>query len=94
MMRKPTHPGEVFLEDVLKPLDISLSDAAAMLGVAKSTLYELVKCRSSLSPSMALRIAVATGTTPESWLAMQSKLDLWRATQSTAIHVAPKCLAG
>ena len=94
MTRKPTHPGEIFLEDVLKPLDISLSDAAAMLGVAKSTLCEFVKCRSSLSPSMALRIAVATGTTPESWLAMQSKLDLWHVAQSTAIHVAPKCLAG
>jgi len=41
----------------------------------------LLNGKASLSPQMAVRISKATNTTPESWLAMQSKLDLWHAQQ-------------
>ncbi|HHE38073.1 MAG TPA: addiction module antidote protein, HigA family [Candidatus Cloacimonetes bacterium] len=79
--RKPTHPGELFLEDVIKPLGITISEAAKHLGVSRKTLSKLVNSRSSLTPVMALRIAKATGTSPDSWLNMQTKLDLWLASQ-------------
>lgn len=80
--RKPTHPGEIFYEDVLKPLEISVADAANKLGVHRKTLYDLIGCKTSLSPIMAYRIAEATNTSPESWMNMQMKLDLWKVKHS------------
>ena len=79
--RKPTHPGEVLLEDVIKPLGITITEAAQDLGISRKTLSELIHGKCSLSPEMAVRIAKATNTSPESWLAMQTKLDLWQAMQ-------------
>ena len=79
--RKPTHPGEVLLEDVIKPLGLSVAEAAKDLGISRKTLYELINGKSSLSPQMAVRIAEATKTSPESWLNMQIRLDLWKAMQ-------------
>lgn len=77
--RKPTHPGEVLREDIIKPLGLTVTEAAQKLGVTRKTLSALLNCRSSLSPEMAIRISKATNTTPESWLFMQAKLDLWIA---------------
>jgi len=77
--RKPTHPGEIIREDILKPLGLTVTDAAEKLGVTRKTLSALINCRSGLSPEMAIRISKATNTTPESWLFMQAKLDLWEA---------------
>jgi addiction module HigA family antidote len=85
--RKPVHPGKVFWEDVLVPLNLSVTDAADLLGVTRKTLSEFVNGKSALSPTMALRIAKATSdlwsaTTAESWLAMQMKRTIWEAEQS------------
>lgn len=77
--RKPTHPGEVLKEDVIKPLGLTVTEAANRLGVTRKTLSALINCRTSMSPDMAVRISRATGTSPESWLFMQAKLDLWLA---------------
>jgi len=85
-LRKPVHPGKVFLEDVLIPLGITVTDAARMMNVTRKALSELVNEKSSCSPQMALRIAQVTNTSAESWLAMQLKLDLWKASQ---IKLAP-----
>jgi addiction module HigA family antidote len=86
--RKPVHPGEVLLEEVLKPLNISITQAAKDLGVSRKTLSELVNCRCSLSPEMSIRLAKATKTSPDSWLYMQTKLDLWNAMQNEPEIVA------
>ena len=79
--RKPTHPGEVLREDVIKPLGLTVTEAAKRLGVTRKTLSALLNCKASLSPDMAVRISKATRTTPESWLYMQAKLDMWSAEQ-------------
>ena len=79
--RKPTHPGEVLREDVIKPLGLTVTKAAKNLRVSRKTLSELINQKAALSPEMALRIAKATNTSPESWLNMQTKLDLWKALQ-------------
>ena len=75
--RQPVHPGEVIREDVLKPLGLTVTEAARCLGVTRKTLSTLLNCKASLSPEMAVRIAKATNTSPESWLYMQARLDLW-----------------
>jgi addiction module HigA family antidote len=79
MKRIPTHPGKILKEDVLIPLGISVTAAARDLKISRKALSEFVNEKSSLSPEMALRIAHATGTTPESWMKMQMKRDLWEA---------------
>jgi antitoxin HigA-1 len=85
--RKPTHPGEVLLEDVIKPLGITITQAAKDLGVTRKTLSELVNQKAGLSSEMAVRIGAATKTSPESWLSMQMKLDLWNAGQKQPVNV-------
>jgi addiction module HigA family antidote len=79
--RKPTHPGEVLREDVMKPLGLTVTEAANRLGVTRKTLSALLNCKASMSPEMAVRVSKATKTSPESWLYMQAKLDLWIAEQ-------------
>ena len=79
--RKPTHPGEVLREDVLKPLGLTVTEASKRIGVTRKTLSLLLNCKSAMSPEMAIRVGKATQTTPESWLFMQAKLDLWFAKQ-------------
>lgn len=79
--RRPTHPGEVIREDIIKPLGLTVTEAASRLRVTRKTLSALINCRAALSPEMAIRIGKATGTSPESWIYMQAKLDLWRAQQ-------------
>lgn len=81
--RKPVHPGEVIREDVIKPLGVTVTEAAKCLGVTRKTLSALLNCKASLSPEMAVRISKATNTTAESWLYMQAKLDLWTASKKS-----------
>ena len=85
--RKPTHPGEVLYEDVIKVLNISITEAANNLGVSRKTLSELINGKSSLTPEMAVRIATSTNTSPESWINMQIKLDLWKVKQNKLIKI-------
>lgn len=89
MKRKPTHPGTVFLEDVMKPLGLTVTDAAHMLGVSRKALSEFVNEKAALSTEMALRISKATNTSAESWLNMQQKLTLWNASQNAPTNVIP-----
>ena len=92
MTRKPTHPGTVFLEDVIKPLNLSVTKTAQFLGVSRKALSEFINEKSSLSPDMALRISIATGTSAESWMNMQQKLTLWLAEQDAPTNVVPLSL--
>ena len=87
MTRKPTHPGIVFYEDVMKPLDLSVTKTAQILGISRKALSEFINEESSLSPDMALRISIATGTSAESWMNIQQKLTLWLAAQDAPNNV-------
>lgn len=73
----------------MKPLNLSVTQTAAMLGVSRKALSEFVNEKSSLSPDMAIRISLATGTSAESWMNMQQKLTLWIAEQNTPKDVVP-----
>ncbi len=80
-MHNPPHPGEVIRELGLQPLGVSVTSAARSLGVTRKALSELLNGRSGVSPSMALRLAIAFDTTLESWLNMQQQYDLYRAKE-------------
>ena len=86
--RKPVHPGSLLKEEVLIPLGLTVTTAAVDLGVSRKTLSELINEKASLSPDMAVRISKATGTSPESWLNMQLKLDLW-TSEKKVLNVIP-----
>ena len=80
-MHNPPHPGEFISEVYLKPNNLSARELAAKLGVAASTLHRILVGTSTISPEMALRLSKALGRSPESWLAMQNRYDLWQAKQ-------------
>ena len=77
-IRKPTHPGEILREDVIKPLGLTVTEAAKRLGVTRKTLSTLINCKASMSLEMAVRVSKATKTSPESWLYMQAKRPMDR----------------
>jgi addiction module HigA family antidote len=78
-MHNPPHPGEVLRELCLKPLDMSVTKAAAALGVSRKTLSSILNGRSGISPEMAVRLSIAFDTTAESWLRQQLQYDLAQA---------------
>jgi addiction module HigA family antidote len=80
-MHNPPHPGEILRELCLEPIGVSVTDAAKALNVSRKTLSEILNGRASISPEMAIRLAIAFDTTPESWLNQQSQYDLWRASK-------------
>jgi|CXWL01.1.fsa_nt_gi addiction module HigA family antidote len=81
-IHNPSHPGEVIKELCLKPMDLSVTDAAKGLGVSRKTLSAILNGRAGISPEMALRLAKAFDTSPESWLNQQMQYDLWTAEQN------------
>jgi antitoxin HigA-1 len=85
-MHNPPHPGEVIRELCLEPLGVSVSEAAKSLGVTHKALSELLNGKSGVSPSTALRLAIAFDTSPESWLNMQQQDDLYHARKNPALR--------
>ena len=75
-MKNPPHPGAIVLHDCIEPLGISITDAAAALGVSRNSLSELVNAKRGISPEMAVRLSIAFGGSAESWLTQQLHYDL------------------
>ena len=87
-MHDPPHPGEIIREECLEPLALSVTAAAAGLGVTRKALSELLNGRSGVSPEMAIRLSKAFGSSAETWLRLQLQYDLWQAEQrADALHV-------
>jgi len=80
--QSPTHPGEMLLEEFLKPLGISQSAFAIQLGVSFPRLNEVVRGKRSVTPDTALRLARVTGMSADFWLGLQQDWDLWHALRS------------
>ena len=78
-MKNPVHPGRIVRHDCLEPLGLSVTDAAKVLGVTRQALNNVVNGKSGISPEMAIRLTKAFGSTPETWLGMQSAFDLAEA---------------
>jgi addiction module HigA family antidote len=74
--RITTHPGEVLLEEFLKPLEISQHKLAMDIHVPATRIGEIVHRRRAVTPETALRLARYFGTSPEFWLNLQQSFDL------------------
>jgi antitoxin HigA-1 len=79
---KPISPGEVLLEEFLKPLGISQSALARDLNVPVGRVSDVVQGRRAITPDTALRLAVYFKMTPEFWMNLQSHYDLKLAKQN------------
>ncbi len=75
-MARPAHPGQFIRTEILEPLDLSVTRAAAILGVTRPALSALLNGRASLSPDMALRIEKAFGPKMDTLLRMQTAYDI------------------
>ncbi|MGH9197284.1 MAG: HigA family addiction module antitoxin [Acidimicrobiia bacterium] len=76
--RIPTHPGEIVLEDFLKPLGVSQVALAEHLDIPVQRINELIRGRRVVTPETAWLLAGALGTTPEFWINLQANHDLVR----------------
>jgi addiction module HigA family antidote len=75
-MKNPPHPGGVVLRQCIEPLGLSITDAAAALGVTRTTLSELVNGKRGISPEMAVRLSKVFGGSAASWLTQQAHYEL------------------
>ena len=85
-MHNPPHPGETLREDVLPELGLSVTDAAAQLGVTRAAFSRVLNRRAGISPEMALRLerwlGANHGGRASVWLGMQAAYDLWQTQKS------------
>lgn len=77
-MYNPPHPGELVKEVLITNSNLSITAAAALLGVTRVSISKLVNCRCSLSAEMAMRLSIALNTSVEMWINMQASYDMWQ----------------
>lgn len=77
MTRKPTSVGEILQEEFLEPLSLKISDLAQILDVHRNTASNIVNNSSRITLEMAVKLAKVFDTTPEFWLNLQTRIDLW-----------------
>lgn len=89
-MHNPPHPGEI-LREWLE--EVSVTDAAQHLGIARATLSRVLNGSAGISANMALRLQAALGTSAEMWMGLQDDYELWQARQQKRPHITPIRLA-
>lgn len=82
--REPTHPGEMLLEEFLKPMGLSQRDLACRIQVPYQRVNELINRRRGITPGTALRLARFFGNSPGFWMNLQLRWDLYRAQAAEA----------
>jgi len=89
-MKNPPHPGLSVRHDCIEPLDLTITEAAEVLGVRRQTLNNLVNGKRGISADMAIRLDKAFGGGAETWLRLQVAYDLAQARQHEGeINVKP-----
>lgn len=83
--RIATHPGEVLLEEYIKPLGLTQAALATELGISTNRLNELVRRKRGITADTALRLARRFNTSPEFWMNLQSAYELTEARAAMAM---------
>mgnify|MGYP001021484264 CR=1 FL=1 len=79
--RVPTHPGEMLLEEFLIPMEITQKQLANAIQVSYQRINEIVNQRRGISASTALRLSRFLNTSPDFWMNLQQRWDLYRARE-------------
>ena len=82
--RAPTHPGEMLLEEFLRPLRLTQVDVAERMGISLNRLNELIRGKRGVTADTALRLAKVFKTSPEFWMNLQAAWDLYHAKRALA----------
>jgi addiction module HigA family antidote len=85
----PIHPGEILLEDFIKPLQISINRLARDIGVPPGRISNIVNGKRSITADTALRLGTYFGVSPELWLNLQTDYDLRIARRNTELRITP-----
>ena len=91
-MHNPPHPGDVLKDGVFADNLVSVTGAAASLGVTRVSLSRVLNGKAGVSAEMAVRLGKWLGTGPEVWINMQAQYELWKAEQAmkTLVRKIPK----
>ncbi len=81
----PVHPGEILIEDFLKPLAITQYRLAKAVGVPQRRIGEIVQGKRAISADTAIRLGHALGTSAQFWLNLQSRYELERASDEIGV---------
>ena len=81
-MNNPPHVGEILRELYLEPLTISVTEAAARLGITRQALSRLVNEKSGISEERALKLEREFNTSPEYWMNLEKQYELWQASKN------------
>ena len=82
--RTPTHPGEMLLEEFLRPMGLTQRELSVAIRVPYQRVNEIINGRRGVTPSTALRLAKFFGVSPDFWMNIQLRWDLYFAKQSEA----------
>jgi antitoxin HigA-1 len=85
----PIHPGEILLEDFIKPMALSINKLARAIGVPPGRISNIANGKRSITADTALRLGIYFGVSPELWLNLQTDYDLRIARRSTELHITP-----
>jgi len=80
--RAPTHPGQMLLEEFLRPMGITQRQLADEIHVPYQRINEIINGRRGMTPSTALRLAKFFGVSPDFWMNLQLRWDLYFARES------------
>ena len=86
----PTHPGEMILEEFLKPLAMTQTEFAQRMGVAWTRANQLVNGKRAVTTDTALRLEQLFGMPAEFWLTLQLRWDLYHAMRTPAVKAIRK----
>ncbi len=82
--REPTHPGEMLLEEFLKPIGITQKELAEKIHVSYQRINEIINKRRGITPSTALRLAKFFGVSEDFWMNLQLRWDIYKAKLNEA----------
>jgi addiction module HigA family antidote len=88
----PTHPGEMLLEEFLKPIGLSQTDLAKKMGVSYPRINELIHGKRGITPDTALRLERLFGMEAQFWLNLQLAWDLYEVSHSPALNAIRKII--
>jgi len=87
---EPIHPGEVLMEDFMKPMEISINALAREIMVPPNRISGIINSRRSITADTALRLGKYFGISPETWLNLQSDYDLRLAQRAGWLKIEPR----
>lgn len=90
---EPAHPGELLDEIAIPAVGKTKVEVARLLGVSRQTLYDILSCKQSVTPEMAVRLGKLFGDGAAVWMRMQVAHDLWKAERAVDVSGIPTLTA-